>query len=162
MALPFSSSGGDVIRRDNSTGDSPAAIPIGGATVEEMFEVDRCLKWATEKSLTRITLQFPDSLMAFAPKVSEWASQYFMNQVMSPQKVIYHSLIKPIKTTCVLKIDSSLNISPQRHHVTRFMTLARPFTTQGGRDPAKEVLVVVGQDVLRARRHVLRRGRLHS
>ena len=91
MALPFSSSGGDVIRRDNSTGDSPAAIPIGGATVEEMFEVDRCLKWAAEKSLTRITLQFPDSLMAFAPKVSEWASQYFMTQVMSLQKVICRS-----------------------------------------------------------------------
>ena len=70
MALQFSNPGGDVIRRDNTTGGvSPAAIPISGDTVEEMFEVDRCLEWAAEKSLTRITLQFPDSLMAFAPKV---------------------------------------------------------------------------------------------
>jgi len=38
--------------------------------LDRVFEVDRCAAWIQEKQLESVTLQFPDSLLQFAPQVA--------------------------------------------------------------------------------------------
>ena len=42
----------------------------GDADLRSVFEIDRCVKWIEEKDLKAVTLQFPDSLLKFAPTVA--------------------------------------------------------------------------------------------
>ena len=37
--------------------------------LDEVFEIDRCLKWVQESDVKQIALQFPDGLLSFAPKI---------------------------------------------------------------------------------------------
>ena len=69
MALSLSSHEEDALYRVVDSHDS-FYIPTGVA-IDELFEIDRSLKWIEEKCLSRVTLQFPDSLLSYAPKVAE-------------------------------------------------------------------------------------------
>ena len=69
MALSLSSHEEDALHRVVPSDDS-LCIP-NGIELEEFFEIDRTVKWIEDKCLTRVTLQFPDSLLSYAPKVTE-------------------------------------------------------------------------------------------
>lgn len=38
--------------------------------LERVFEIQRCADWIQERKLTRVTLQFPDGLLKWAPSVA--------------------------------------------------------------------------------------------
>ncbi len=72
MAVSLSSSDKEVIERSVDVSDIDADLSVGvtDANLEDVFEIDRCLKWASEKRLEKVTLQFPDSLLSYAPNVA--------------------------------------------------------------------------------------------
>ena len=40
------------------------------AKIKEVFEVERCTAWIKRNGLSKTTLQFPDSLLKYAPTVA--------------------------------------------------------------------------------------------
>ena len=67
MSVALSSSDRDVIERTVDV----ESVSDDCIDVLDVFEVSRCVCWAKEKGLTRVTLQFPDGLLQYAPKVAK-------------------------------------------------------------------------------------------
>ena len=69
MALSLSTNEEDAFLRVVDFGES---LNIkSGETISELFEIERSHRWIEEMCLRKVTLQFPDSLLSYAPKVVE-------------------------------------------------------------------------------------------
>lgn len=65
MAVPFSSDDKAAIEK---TLEDDRTFVINN--LEVSFEVDRCAQWIQESAHKIVALQFPDSLMSYAPSVA--------------------------------------------------------------------------------------------
>ena len=65
MALAFSSSDEAAIDRSVQT-----QTEIQIQDVHACFEVERCVQWIQQNKFKTVTLQFPDALMRYSPRVS--------------------------------------------------------------------------------------------
>jgi diphthamide biosynthesis protein 2 len=68
MSVALSSSDSGVINRQVSPNDENLNL---GAKLEDVFEIGRCAEWTLKNELNKVTLQFPDGLMTYAPKVAD-------------------------------------------------------------------------------------------
>lgn len=65
MAVPFSSDDKAAIEKQLED-DTTLIIE----DLEASFEVDRCAQWIKDNACKIVALQFPDSLMSYAPSVA--------------------------------------------------------------------------------------------
>ena len=83
MASAFSASGDDIIRRQLHIAESSSNVSPGHfsyraghssnepeETLEEAYEIQRCLQWISQFGITKAALQFPDELLVDAPDVA--------------------------------------------------------------------------------------------
>jgi len=71
MSSAFSASGEDVIARDLqflNTNSEPAKK--AEETLEEAYEIERCVAWIKQVNVSTVALQFPDELLVDAPDVA--------------------------------------------------------------------------------------------
>ena len=69
-ASAFSSDDQAVLQRSVQD-SSHCRLTIGNdQDLENVFEIQRCTKWIKDQNLKAVTLQFPDSLLEFAPQVA--------------------------------------------------------------------------------------------
>ena len=50
--------------------DCPNEDVLASDDLASVFELDRCVKWIKDNQLSSVTLQFPDSLIRYAPHVA--------------------------------------------------------------------------------------------
>jgi len=83
MASAFSASGDDIIRRQLHIAESFSNVSPGHfsyraghssnepeETLEEAYEIQRCIQWICQFGITKVALQFPDELLVDAPDVA--------------------------------------------------------------------------------------------
>ena len=46
------------------------SLNLSDESVEQIFEVERCVGWVRENNVENVTLQFPDELLTFSAKVA--------------------------------------------------------------------------------------------
>lgn len=66
MSIALSSDDRSVIERSIST----ETMLIEGQKFEDVFEVEKCVKWIQDNRLENVTLQFPDELLPFSAQVA--------------------------------------------------------------------------------------------
>lgn len=71
MSSGFSASGEDVIARDLPVlnGSFESALRAE-ETLEEAYEIQRCVSWIKQINVSTVALQFPDELLVDAPDVA--------------------------------------------------------------------------------------------
>ena len=68
----FSSDDKTVLERTTNSQGPPAGLTIkDDEQLFDTFELNRCVKWIKDNQMMSVTLQFPDSLLQFAPAVAK-------------------------------------------------------------------------------------------